>query len=268
MTRSLSSQKSNNADPTALSSKHQRFATVKPVNTEQTISYKRHRYAAAIISHCVWLYFRFSLSFRDVEVMMAERGVVVSYESIRTWCEKFGRQYARKIRLQRGRMGDIWHLDEVYLKIDGVWKYLWHAGDQEGQVLDILVQPKRNKEAAARFFKKVLRGAVYTPRQVVTDKLAAYIQPCADVLPNSMHTRDKGANNHAENSHQPTRQRERRMKRFKSAAHAQRFLSIFSEVGNLFALARHTVSAANHRLLLATSLNTWSSMAQAPAVQW
>ena len=191
---------------------------------------------------------------------MAQRGVTVSYESIRTWCEKFGCQYSKKIRRKRGPMGETWHLDEVYLKIDGQQKYLWRAVDQEGQVLDILVQAKRNKLAAARFFKKVLRGTCQSPREVVTDKLAAYIQPCARVLPSSAHTRDKGANNRAENSHQPTRQRERRMKRFKSAAHAQRFLSIFSEVGNLFALSRHTVSATNHRLLLNKSLNTWSNL--------
>lgn len=198
---------------------------------------------------------------------MAERGVEVSYESIRAWCEKFGRQYAKKIRRQRGPMGDTWHVDEVYLKIDGQQKYLWRAVDQEGQVLDILVQAKRNKLAAARFFKKVLRGTCKAPREIVTDKLASYIQPRARVLPNSTHTRDKGANNRAENSHQPTRQRERRMKRFKSAAQAQRFLSIFSEVGNLFALSRHTLSADNHRLLLNKSLGTWSNLTRARAVQ-
>ena len=230
---------------------------------EQPISYKRHRYPADIISHCVWLYFRFSLCFRDVEVLMAQRGVEVSYESIRAWCEKFGRQYARKIRRRRGPMGDIWHLDEVYLRIGGDWKYLWRAVDQEGQVLDILVQANRNKAAAARFFKKLLRGVAQAPREVVTDKLAAYVQPCASILPNTAHTRNKGANNRAESSHQPTRQKERRMKRFKSAAQAQRFLSIFSEVGNLFALARHTLSAANHRLLLHKSLNTWTNLPQA-----
>lgn len=232
------------------------------MSKEQPISYKRHRYPPEIISHCVWLYFRFALSFRDVELLMAQRGVEVSYESIRAWCEKFGRQYARKIRHQRGPMGNIWHLDEVYLRIDGNWKYLWRAVDQDGQVLDVLVQTKRDKEAAARFFKKVLRGTCAVPRQVVTDKLASYNQPCAEILPNSVHIRDKGANNRAENSHQPTRQRERRMKRFKSAAQAQKFLSIFSEIGNLFALARHTMSAANHRFLLNKSLNTWTNLTQ------
>ena len=194
--------------------------------------------------------------------MMTERGVVVSYESVRAWCEKFGHQYARKIRRQRGPVGDIWHLDEVYLKINGVCQYLWRAVDQEGQVLDILVQPKRDKVAAERFFKKVLRGTAQAPRQVVTDRLASYTQPCAEILPNTVHVRNKGANNRAENSHQPTRLRECRMRRFKSAGQAQRFLSIFSEIGNLFALSRHAVSAATHRELLSRRLGTWSNITQ------
>lgn len=141
-------------------------------------------------------------------------------------------------------------------QINGKHRNLWRAVDQDGQVLDVLVQAKRNKLAAERFFKKMLRGTCQAPRVVVMNKLAAYIQRCADILPNTTHTRDKGANNRAENSHQPTRQRERRMKRFKSAAQAQCFLSIFSEVGNLFALSRHTVSSANHRILLNKSLNS------------
>jgi putative transposase len=128
------------------------------MNTPSPISCKRHRYPVAIISQCVWLYLRFALRFRDVELMMAQRGVVVSYESIRCWFEKFGRQYPQKIRRQRGRMGEVWHLDEAYLKINGKCHYLLRAVDQEGQVLDILVQPKRDKAAVERFFKKVLRG--------------------------------------------------------------------------------------------------------------
>lgn len=135
---------------------------------------------------------------------MAQRGVEVSYESVRSWCEKFGLQYAKKIRRQRGPMGDTWHLDEVYLKINDQQKYLWRAVDQEGQVLDILVQAKRNKLAAEYFFKKVLRGTCHAPREVVTDKLTAYVQPCAHILPSTTHIRYKGANNRAENSHQPT----------------------------------------------------------------
>lgn len=237
------------------------------MTTEQPISYNRHRYPFDIINYCVWLCFRFTLSLRDVVVLTAQRGVEVSYESIRAWCEKFGRQYARKLRRQRGSLGDIWHLNEVFLKINCEWQYFWRAVYQEGHVIDILLQAKRNKLAASRFFKKLLHDKCQTPREVVTDKLAAYTQPCASILPSSTHTRDTGANNRAENSLQPTRQRERRIKRFKSAAQAQRFLSIFSEVGNLFSLARHTLPAANDRFLQTKSLNTWSNLAKSGMAQ-
>ena len=182
--------------------------------------YSGYRFPPEIISYCVWLYFRFSVSYRDIEELMAERGVTVTYESIRAWCYKFGQDYAKRIRARRGQLGDTWHLDEVYLKIDGRLQYLWRAVDQDGSVLDILVQPRRDKNAAARFFKKLLRGLRYAPRVVVTDRLASYIAPCAELLPNTVHRRDKGLNNRAENSHQSTRERERRMRGFKSAGHA------------------------------------------------
>ncbi|MGC5808093.1 IS6 family transposase [Ralstonia pseudosolanacearum] len=223
--------------------------------------YHGHRFPAAIISHCVWLYFRFPLSYRDVEEMMAERGVVVSYETIRAWCEKFGRHYAKQIRVRRGRLGDTWHLDEVFLKIGGRLQYLWRAVDQDGSVLDILVQPKRDKRAAERFFRKLLRGEGYAPRVVVTDKLASYTAPCAKLVCGAMHVRDKGANNRAENSHQPTRVRERRMRRFKSAAHAQRFLLTFGMVHDLFSVSRHTLSAENARLARARRFEEWRYIA-------
>jgi putative transposase len=176
--------------------------------------YSGYRFSPEIISYCVWLYFRFSVSYRDIEELVAERGVTVTYESIRAWCYKFGRDYATRIRARRGQLGDTWHLDEVYLKIDGRLQYLWRAVDQDGSVLDILVQPRRDKKAAARFFKKLLRGSRYAPRVVVTDRLASYIAPCAALLPNTVHRRDKGLNNRAENSRQPTRERERRMRGF------------------------------------------------------
>ena len=167
--------------------------------------YRGYRFPAEIISYCVWLYFRFSVSYRDVEELMAERGVTVTYETIRAWCERFGRDYAKRIRARRGTLGDTWHLDEVFIKIGGRLQYLWRAVDQDGSVLDILVQPRRNKRAATRFFKKLLRRMKYAPRIVVTDKLASYSAPCAELLPNTAHRRDKGLNNRAENSHQPTR---------------------------------------------------------------
>jgi putative transposase len=160
--------------------------------------YSGYRFPPEIISYCVWLYFRFSVSYRDIEELMAERGVIVTYETIRAWCYKFGKDYAKRIRARRGRLGDTWHLDEVYLKIDGRLRYLWRAVDQDGSVLDILVQPHRDKKAAARFFKKLLRGSRYAPRVVVTDRLASYIAPCAELPPNTEHRREKGLNNRAE----------------------------------------------------------------------
>jgi len=226
--------------------------------------YRGYRFPPEIISYCVWLYFRFSVSYRDIEELMAERGVVVTYETIRTWCYKFGQDYAKRIRARRGQLGDTWHLDEVYLKIGGGLQYLWRAVDQDGSILDILVQPRRDKKAAARFFKKLLRRLRYAPRVVVTDRLASYSAPCAELLPNTAHRRDKGMNNRAENSHQSTRERERRMRGFKSARHAQGFLSIFGLVGDLFSRGRHLLSAPNYRTALSRRFIEWRSIAGVP----
>src|SRR6202521_6145426 len=173
------------------------------------LSYCGYRFSAAGISHCVWLYFRFSLSFRDVEEMMAERGVVVSYETIREWCQKFGQSYAKRLRARRGHLGDRWHLDEVFLKIQDKLQNLWRAGDQDGDVLDILVQSRRNKRAAKKFFRKLLKGLRYVPRVIITDKLKSYSAAKAEVMPSVEHCQKKGQNNRVENSHQPTRLRER-----------------------------------------------------------
>jgi putative transposase len=191
--------------------------------------------------------------------------VTVTYETIRTWCYKFSQDYAKRIRVRRGQLGDTWHLDEVYLKIDGRLQYLWRAVDQDSSVLDILVQPHRSKKAAARFFKKLLRGSSYAPRVVVTDRLASYNAPCAELLPSTVHRREKGLNNRAENSHQTARERQRRMRGFKSAGHAQRFLSIFGSVADLFAVGRHSLSASNYRAALSRRFIEWRSIAGVPA---
>jgi putative transposase len=192
---------------------------------------------------------------------MAERGVTVTYETIRAWCERFGRDYTKRIRARRGKLGDTWHLDEVFIKIGGRLQYLWRAVDQDGGVLDILVQSRRSKKAATRFFRKLLRGVRYAPRVVVTDKLASYSAPCAELLPYTVHRRDKGLNNRAENSHQPTRERERRMRGFKSARHAQRFLSIFGMITDLFSVGRHLLSAVNYRAALSRRFVEWREVA-------
>ncbi|HEV2121551.1 MAG TPA: IS6 family transposase, partial [Chloroflexota bacterium] len=189
--------------------------------------YRRHRFPGELISHAVWLYYRFLLSYRDVEELLAERGIVVSYETIRRWCHKFGQTFADGLRRRRARPGDKWHIDEVQLKINGRKHWLWRAVDQQGVVLDILVQSRRNQEAAATFLRRVLHGCGYAPRIVITDKLASYPSAVRGVLPQAEHRRHKGLNNRAENSHRPTRRREQVLQRFKSPAHAQQFLAPF-----------------------------------------
>jgi putative transposase len=179
--------------------------------------YKGFRFPSEIISHAIWLYFRFSLSFRDVEELLAQRGISVTYETVRQWCLKFGQMYANELRRRRPRCGDKWHMDEVVLIIRGKKHYLWRAVDQDGNVLDILVQSRRNKYAAKRFFRKLLKGLQYVPRVIITDKLRSYGAAKREILPGVEHRQHKGLNNRAENSHQPTRLREKKMRRFKSA---------------------------------------------------
>src|SRR5215207_8836711 len=179
--------------------------------------YRGYRFPAEVIAHAVWLYFRFHLSFRDVQDLLAERGVVVSHEAICQWCYTFGPTFAAGLRRRRARPGDKWHLDEVMLKIRGRRHWLWRAVDQDGVVLDILVQDRRDQQAAERFLRSVLHSCEYEPRVVITDRLASYVPALRRVLPNTEHRRHKRLNNRAENSHLPTRKRERVLQRFKSA---------------------------------------------------
>jgi putative transposase len=211
--------------------------------------YYRYRFPSEIISHGVWLYHRFSLSFREVEDLLAERGIHVSYESIRQWCTKFGPEYAAKLKRRRGRLGDIWHLDEVFISIGGQRYYLWRAVDQDGDVLDILVQRRRDGRAAKLFFRKLLKGQGSEPRRLVTDKLGSYGVAQRVMMPSVVHDTTQYANNRAELSHEPTRQRERQMRHFKSEVQAQRFLAVHGMVGNLFGVGRHLLRAVNHRLM-------------------
>src|SRR6266705_3448879 len=222
--------------------------------------YYGHRFPAEIISHAVWVYHRFCLSFRDVEDLLAERGIIVSYETIRIWCQMFGPDYARKLKRRQGRLGDIWHLDEVFIRINGRQHYLWRAVDQDGDVIDILVQPRRDGRAAKRFFRKLLKAQGRAPRRLVTDKLRSYSAAHGLVMPSVVHSTTQYENNRAEVSHQPTRQRERQMRRFKSSAHAQRFLSAHGLVRNLFRVGRHLLRAAHHRLLRTRSFLVWNDV--------
>src|SRR6267378_4220546 len=219
--------------------------------------YHRHRFPTEIISHCVWLYFRFTLSFRDVEELLAMRGVALSYETVREWCLKFGQTYANRLRRKTSRPGDIWHLDEVFLKINGRIHYLWRAVDQDGGVLDILVQRRRDKKAAKKFFRKLLKGLRYVPRVITTDKLRSYSAAKAEALPSVEHCQDRWQNNRAENSHQPTRLRERLMRRFKSAGHAQRFLSAFGIITSHFRVGRHLYRASAYRAVMKSRFAVW-----------
>ena len=227
-------------------------------------SYKGFRFPVEVVSHCVWLYHRFPLSFREVEEMMLERGVVVSHETIRQWCYRFGQTYANELRRRRPRPGDKWHLDEMFIKINGKCHYLWRAVDQDGNVLDILVTSRRDTTAATRFFRKLLTGWQYVPRVLVTDKLASYPAARRRVLPSVQHRRSQYLNNHinnrAENSHQPTRARERALKRFTSAGHAQRFLSAFSGISPHFRPGRHRLDADEYRREMTVRFTTWNEV--------
>ncbi|MGW7674111.1 IS6 family transposase [Streptomyces sp. NPDC054775] len=211
-------------------------------------SYKGHRYPIEVIAHCVWLCHRFPLSFREVEDLMLERGVVVSYETVRRWCAKFGQVYAGALRRRQPRPGDKWHLDEVFIKINGEQEHLWRAVDAVGTVLDILVQNRRDTAAARMALPQAAEEDLLgVPRVMVTDKLRSYGAAHGEVMPSVEHRSHKGLNNRAENSHQPTRQRERAMKRFRSVGGAQRFLSVFSGISPHFRPRRHLMTATEYR---------------------
>ncbi len=224
---------------------------------KSTPSYRGHRFPREIISHAVWLYHRFCLSLRGAEDLVAERGITVSYETIRQWCRKFGTDYARTLKRREGRLGDTWHLDELFVTIQGKRQYLWRAVDQDGDVIDILVQPRRDRRAAERFFRKLLKGQGAEPVLLVTDKLRSYGAAHRTTMPSVRHDTSQYANNRAEVSHQPTRQRERQMRRFKSPGQAQRFLTAHAVIQNLFRVGRHLVSSANHRTLRDHSFSVW-----------
>jgi putative transposase len=221
--------------------------------------YARHRFPAEVISYAVWLYLRFPLSLRMVEEMLAACGILVSHETVRQWALKFGQSFAKQIRRRLPAPGDKWHLDEVVISIAGQKHWLWRAVDQHGAVLDILVQSRRNAKAAKRLLRKLLKKQGVAPRVMITDKLASYAAAKREVMPGLEHRQHKGLNNRAENSHQPTRRRERIMKRFKSAGQAQRFLSVHDQVANLFRRSTHS-KAADHRRARARAFQAWTEL--------
>ena len=223
----------------------------------QKISYTGYRFPPEIIHQAIWLYLRFTLSLRDVEDLLAERGVAVSYETVRRWVNHFGPMIAADLRKRRLKPYTTWHLDEVYLKIDGRMVYLWRAVDAEGEVLDVLVQSKRNKHAALKLMRKLLKKYAFVPERLVTDDLRSYSAAVRELGIECRHERGRWKNNRAENSHQPTRRRERKMQRFKSPGSAQKFLSTHAAVYNTFNVQRHLISAQTHRALRGVAMTTW-----------
>jgi putative transposase len=199
----------------------------------------------------------FSLSFRDVELILAERGVIVSYETVRRWCQKFGQSFATRMRRCRPPPGDKWYMDEVFIRIQGVQHYLWRAVDQNGVVLDILVQPRRDAKAAERFFKRLLKGLQYKPRVIVPDKLKSYGVARRQILPKVEHRQSRYLNNRAENSHRPTRRRGRQMQRFKSPRQAQDFLSAHAFIHGHFHPRRHLIPASTYRKTRSDAFRSW-----------
>jgi putative transposase len=197
------------------------------------------------------------MSHRDIEDLLAERDIEVSYESIRLWCNKFGPHYTRRLKRNHQGYGDTFYIDEVFVKINGQRKYLWRAVDQDGEVVDVFLQSRRDATAAKRFFKRLIRNHGCEPRKIVTDKLRSYGAAHRELIPESIHESSQYANNRAELSHQPTRVRERGMRRFKSTQQAQRFLTAHAAIYNLFNLGRHLVSAKNYRLFRDNAFASW-----------
>ena len=229
--------------------------------SKSTTLYKRYRFPPDVIQYAVWIYYRFNLSHRDVEDLLAERGIVVSYESIRLWCNKFGPQYARRLKRSHGGFGDTFYIDEVFVKICGVQHFLWRAVDQDGEIVDVFLQRRRDGKAAKKFFKRLLKTHRQEPRKIVTDKLKSYGVAHRELIPDTVHDTEQYSNNRAELSHQPTRVRERGMRRFKSVQQTQRFVNVHAAVHNLFNLGRHLVSAKNYRFFRSRAFSAWNCAA-------
>ncbi len=223
-------------------------------------TYKRYRYPSQIISHAIWLYHRFTLSFRDIEEILACRSIVVSYESIRQWCFKLGSSFAKKLKKRAGALGDQWFLDEVFIKINGKLHYLWRAVDQDGCELDILVTKRRDKKAAIKFFKKLFKGQSQQPNRIVTDKLRSYGAALRDLGCQTPHDNRQYKNIICELSHQKTRQQQRQMRQFKSIGQAQRFLACHGQINNHFRHQRHLLKAKHYRVFRDRSFEQWSEV--------
>ncbi len=229
----------------------------------RTISFTRHRFPPDIIRHAVWLYARFTLSYRDVEDLLAKRGLDISYETVRRWFLKFGAPIARNLRHRRPMPSDYWHLDEMVIVIRGRRHWLWRAVDNEGEILDFLVQSKRNATAALKLLRKLLKKQGWAPTRITTDKLRSYHVAIRILGLTAEHIDNKRANNRAENSHQPVRRRERKLQRFKSPGSAQRFLNIHSSVYYTFYLQRHLLSRPEFKQFRTDAFTVWGRVSAA-----
>jgi len=224
------------------------------------LSYKRHRVPRELIAHAVWLYFRFPLSFRLVEEMLLARGIVVSYETIRRWSLKFGAAYARSLRRRKAWPGYLWHLDEVRIVIRGKPNWLWRSVDQDGYVLDEILQPRRNTKAAKRLLTRLLERQGLRPSRMITDKLKSYGAARRKLGLSIRHLSHKGLNNRAENSHLPLRKRERIMQKFRSPGECQRFVSVFSAIRNLFVPSASITTALSRHINRVRPLAQWNNV--------
>jgi putative transposase len=232
-----------------------------------TICYAGYRFPPDVISYAVWLHYRFPLSLRMVEELLAARGIDLTYETVRRWSMNFGLGIARRNRSTALARGDKWHLDEVVVTINGKKHWLWRSVDQHGAVLDVLVQSRRDLHAARRLLRKLLRKHGRAPRVLVTDKRKSYAAANRDLGINVKHRQHKGLNNRAENSHQPMRVREKVMRRFKSAHHLQRFASVHHQVANLFMHCRYHTDAGQRRTLRTEAFEAWESVTCAPKLE-
>lgn len=230
----------------------------------QPISFKRHRFPADVIRHAVWLYFRFTLSIRDVEELLAQRGIEASREAVRCWVNKFGPMIAANLRRRRISPTGRWHLDEMVVKIAGRRMYLWRAVDDEGEVLDVLVQKRRNKQAALKLLRRLLKNQGIHPEAITTDKLASYRAALKVLgLTDRHHPGGMRENNRAENSHLVIRRRERKQQKFKSQGSAQRFLSSHGPIYNTFNLQPHLISRSTLRQFRAAANDAWTAATMA-----
>jgi putative transposase len=220
-------------------------------------TYKRHRFSPDIISYATWLYCRFNLCHQDIEDLLAERGITVSREAVRLWCIKSGAIYTRCLKRKHRGCGDTFYIDDVFVKVNSKRHYLWRAVDQDGEVVDVFLQARRDGAAAKRFFRRLVRSSGTQPRKIVTDKLRSYLVAQREVMPDTIHSTQQYENNRAEQSHESTRVRERGMRKFKSVRQAQRFLGTHAAVSNVFNLARHRVGAQHYRNLRESAFAEW-----------